>query len=126
MRTVIKSIRPEIEASIEQANTLEIFQNQTLRPILKFQNELLMQLMKHYFMKRKDAFYELKNKEKPKYIDHAIRQDLRFKSQMLGVIIGHFTHDEFDLYTQHEAELSRRMTDLLCQRIVSQVEVFVK
>ena len=124
MRNIITSIRPDLLTDKEKTSTLETFQNETLRPILKFQNDLLLDLLHHYIAKRKGAYHQLSLKERPKYLEHAIRQDLRFKSLLQGIVIGHFTNEEFAAYIENEAELGRRMTDLLVQRIVSQVELF--
>jgi hypothetical protein len=122
-REILISIRPDIQTVTENVIALEQFQNQTLRPILKFQHELLISVFRHYIEKRKGAFHQLAPKDKPAYLEHAIRQDLRFKSQLLGIVIGHFTQVEFQQYCENEAELSRRLTDLLVQRIVSQSSI---
>jgi hypothetical protein len=124
MRDNLLTIRPEITTESALENGVEYFQNQTLRPILKFQNDLLLQLMRHYIEKRKGAFHQLTKPNRAPYLEHAVRQDLRFKSLLLGVIIGHFTEAEYTTYVETEAELSRRCTDLLVQRFVSQVELF--
>jgi hypothetical protein len=124
MREIITSIRPELTTDKSKTSILETFQNETLRPVLKFQNELLLSVIKHYIEKRKGAYHQLSLKERAPYLEHAIRQDLRFKSLLQGVIIGHFTSEEFSNYIENEAELGRRMTDLLVQRIVSQIEIF--
>ncbi len=121
MRTEsLKNLRPSINATIEQATPIERFQNETLRPILKFQNDLLKSTMLHYLEKRKGEYYKLAQNRKNAYLEHAIRQDLRFKSQLLGTIIGLFTVEEFVVFTQQEAEITRRITDLLVQRITSE------
>ncbi len=124
MREIIKSIRPELATDKDKTSTFETFQNETLRPILKFQNELLVEIIKYYIEKRKGAYHQLSLKERTPYLEHAIRQDFRFKSLLQGVIIGHFTNEEFLIYIENEAELGRKMTDLLVQRVVSQIEIF--
>ncbi len=122
MRTSIKALRPEIPtASVEQANPLEQFQNETLRPILKYQHDLLMVIMNHYFDRRKGEFFKILEKKKKQYLEDAIKKDLRFKAMLQGVIIGLFSESEYVYYAEHEAELGRRMTDLLVQRYQSQI-----
>jgi hypothetical protein len=124
MREIITSIRPELATDKNKTSSLETFQNETLRPILKFQNELLVLTIQHYIGKRKGAYHLLSLKERAPYLEHAIRQDFRFKSLLQGIVIGHFTNEEFLVYMENEAELGRRMTDLLVQRIVSQLDIF--
>jgi hypothetical protein len=120
MRTTLLQLRPTISsASTENANTLERFQNETLRPILKFQHDLLMQVMKQNFIKRKNEFYKTPEKARATYLEDTVRKDLRFKSLLHGIVIGHFTDVEYTTFTENEAELGRRITDLLVQRFQS-------
>ena len=125
MRTAITALRPDIEATTENANPLERFQNETLRPILKFQHDLLMPIMQHYIVKRKGEFFKLAAKARPKYLEQAVRKDLRFKAMLQGLVIGLFSESELTFFNENEAELGRRMTDLLIQRFQSQVATFV-
>jgi hypothetical protein len=46
---------------------------------------------------------------------------MKLKNRLLGILIGHFTADEFVFFSQNEAELTRRMTDLLVQRLQSTI-----
>ncbi|MEY4904668.1 MAG: hypothetical protein RLZZ292_2483 [Bacteroidota bacterium] len=120
MRTTLLQLRPTISsASTENANTVERFQNETLRPILKFQHDLLMQVMKQNFIKRKNEFYKTPEKARTTYLEDTVRKDLRFKSLLHGIVIGHFTDVEYTTFTENEAELGRRITDLLVQRFQS-------
>ena len=41
----------------ENSSAEEKFQNQTLRPILKFQNDLFLEVFRNYATKQKGAFY---------------------------------------------------------------------
>lgn len=124
MRTEqIKQLRPEINANIENANDAERFQNETLRPILKFQNDLLIATMKSYIEKRKGEYFKISTKDRPKYIENAIKKDLRFKSQLMGTLIGLFSVEEFNFFSVNEAEITRRAIDMLIQRLHSQIEM---
>ena len=122
----LSNMRPSIPIIIDENATsgAEKFQNRTLRPILKFQNDLLAQLFKNYIDKRKGAFYKLTEKEKLAYVEQAVRKDLRHKSLLLGVIIGHFTVEETVLFLQEENENTRRITNLIVQRLQSCIHDF--
>ncbi len=98
---------------------IEVFQNLTLRPILKLQHDLLVAIFKHHVVVRKNAFYHLPEKSRSEYITNTLRTDLKFKSRLVGVIIGHFTLEEYTFFENNESELTRRMTDLLIQRLIS-------
>jgi hypothetical protein len=122
----IIELRPELPnvtlPIIEDSNSIlsiEVFQNQTLRPILKLQHDLLIAIFKHQIMVRKNAFYNLPEKSRSEYISHTLKNDLKFKNRLIGVIIGHFTLEEYSFFENNEAELTRRITDLLIQRLIS-------
>jgi hypothetical protein len=118
------SIRPALNVSETDAGTPEHFQNTSLRPILKYQHDLLVLLFKNYIEKRKNVFHQLTKTQKIGYIEQMIKTDLTFKNRLFGLVIGHFTYEEFRVFTIHETELLRRLTDLLVQRLQSVVTEF--
>jgi hypothetical protein len=122
----IIELRPELPnvtlPTIEDNNpilSIEGFQNQTLRPILKLQHDLLVAIFKHNISVRKNVFFNLPEKSRSEYISHTLRSDLKFKNRLIGVTIGHFTLEEYSFFENNEAELTRRMTDLLIQRLIT-------
>ena len=86
----IKKLRPQIPTIIDEnvSSSAELFQNRSLRQILKLQNDLLLQIFKFYILKRKGAFYKLTEPKKMEYIEQSIRKDIKFKNLLLGTIIG--------------------------------------
>ena len=120
--TNLIKIRPQVPTIIEEnaISTYELFQNKTLRPILKLQNELILALFKSYLAKRKGTFFKLSLDGKMAYIETSLKKDLRFKQYMIGVVVGHFTVEEYEIFIKNEAELSRRITTMLIQRIQDQ------
>lgn len=122
--TAILELRPAIPdlSQTPASSTAERFQNETLRPILKLQNDLLLQIFKHYLQKRKGEFYKLTPPKRPGYIAHTVRKDLKFRNLLIGTIAGHFTCEEWETFAAEEPELSRRIVELLVQRLCDQVE----
>ncbi len=122
-RNKIIDLRPSIPTIIEEktCSSAEQFQNRSLRPILKFQNELLLDIFRHYIEKRKGIFHQLTLPKKKQYIEDSIRKDQKFKQLLLGTSIGQFTVDEWKIYREEEKEMSRRLTNLLIQRLQDQV-----
>ncbi|MBO0947053.1 glyoxalase [Fibrella sp. HMF5405] len=119
------ALRPVILTETTTAGQAESFQNQTLRPILKLQNDLLLRLFRHYLVKRKQLgadsrFGRMSQSEQHTYIDHAIRTDLKFRNLLIGTIVGQFTSAELAVFLSDESELSRRLGNMLTQRIQSQ------
>lgn len=121
--TAVKAIRPVLSFEIEAQGELEKFQNEVLRPILKFQHDLLVQIFKTYCHKRKDVFDKLSDKEKLIYIDQAIRKDMKFKHYLEGIITAFFTLEEYQIFLKHEDELTKRIVNLLVQRLQSSVSL---
>jgi hypothetical protein len=115
----ILSLRPSLNLPETETGVHEHFQNNTLRPILKYQHDLLVLIFKNYIEKRKNTFHALSKPQKLSYIEQAVKTDLKFKNRLLGVIIGHFTSEEFAIFSENETELLRRLTDLLVQRLQS-------
>ena len=116
-----QTIRPILTFEIEAQTDIEKFQNEVLRPILKMQNDLLVQIFKHYCEKRKGVFDKLSGKDKSIYIEQAIKKDMKFKHYLEGIITGMFTLEEYDKFMENEDELTKRMVNMLVQRIQNQV-----
>lgn len=116
----IHLLRPNIHVEKEAESEFEKFQNEVLRPVLKLQNELLIEIFKTYCNKRKDTFYKFSEKEKSVYIDQTVRKDMKFKHYLEGIITGMFTLDEYAKFIEFEDELTKRLINLLVQRLQNQ------
>lgn len=111
----------EIKADSSAA---EVFQNQTLRPILKLQNELLLTLFQQYFAQQKNVFYTLSAENKKMYVKDIFLKDKKFLTFLKGVIIGLFSVEELGIYAENSSELNKRMMTMLQERIQSQLDFF--
>jgi hypothetical protein len=101
----------------------EAFQNSTLRPILKFQNELLLQVFINYAVKQKGLFFTLSPDKMEKYIENVIQKDIKFRNALKGIIIGLFTVEEYSNYIKNSSSLNKRMMTLLIERYRSQLQL---
>jgi hypothetical protein len=128
MRTkeeAILKIRGEFIGIISENSSLEEkFQNQTLRPILKLQNDLLIEVFRNYATKQKGAFFLLSIENKMHYVENAIQKDVKFRNTLKGIVIGMFTITEYKEYIQNSSNLSKRIMSLLIERIKSQIQLF--
>lgn len=122
----IKRIRPEIpKASVnDQMSDEERFQNITLRPVVKLQNPLLIEMFRNYISKRKNVFYNLSLEKRLDYVENAVNKDMKFRNSLKGMIIGQFTVEEYLIYIQNSSALNKRMANLLRERLISQVQLF--
>ena len=51
--------------------------------------------------------------------------DLRLRNMLVGIVIGHFTLEEWEVFAPQEQELTKRIAHLLVQRLCDQVERLV-
>ena len=123
--TIILELRGETIGTVSnQSSTEETFQNQTLRPILKFQNALLIQVFKNYAISQKSVFFSLSPEKKQAYIENIIHRDIKFRNALKGIVIGMFTVQEYIDYSKNESNLNKRMMTMLIERLNSQVILF--
>lgn len=101
----------------------EKFQNQTLRPILKWQNELLLEVFRNYASKQKGVFFSLSPEKKEAYIENVIQKDIKFRNTIKGIVIGLFSLEEFQDYIKNSSNLNKRMMNLVIERLKSQIMV---
>ena len=101
----------------------EYFQNNTLRPILKLQNDLLIEVFKNYAVKQKNTFFELSPDKKEKYIENVIQKDIKFRNSLKGIIIALFSVEEYLDYIKNSSNLNKRMMTMLIERLKSQVQI---
>lgn len=115
------AIRPQIE-SLPANNPVEDFLHQTLRPVLKLQNELFLAITRHFFVKRKIRFAVMDLAQQKQQVQHSIGKDNRLRGLLFGIVVGQFTEEEIGFYLENEAEINRRITQLLVQRLQTQME----
>jgi hypothetical protein len=113
-----------IGAINEQSSNDEKFQNQTLRPILKLQNDLFIAVFNNHVNKHKNDFYSLSVEKKLQFIENAIQKDIKFRNSLKGIVIGLFTLSEYQVYIQNSSALNKRMMNMLIERLKSQVQLF--
>lgn len=120
-------IRPEIKKhqTFDSMSDEERFQNATIRPILKLQQPLLIAAFINYANKHKGVFYELSVEKQMQYIETAIYKDQKFRNSLKGMLIGHFTVNEYQLYITNSSKLNKRMMNLVIGRLQDQMQLLV-
>jgi|SRR5690554_103928 len=121
----LQSIRPEIPSAKTFSTTSdeERFQNETLRPIAKLQNDLMLAIFRNYIRKHKNVFYELSLEKRIEYIENAIHKDTKFRNSMRGIIVGQFTLAEYEEYIQNASALTKRMMEVVIYRLNSNMQL---
>lgn len=118
-------LRPDIPSARVTPNMTdeEKFQNQTLRPVIKLQNDLLLEIFRNYVRKHKNVFYDLSIEKRLDYIENAVHKDMKFRNSLKGTVIGQFTLEEYHMYTQNSSALNKRMMNIVKERIKSHVQL---
>ncbi len=123
--SVLLGLRPTIDSAkvLPTMSSDEIFQNQTLRPVAKLQNDLLVAVFKNYAHKHKDVFYDLSIEKRLDYIENAIHKDMKFRNSLKGIMIGQFTLEEYETYIQNSSALNKRMMNIVKERLKSNIQL---
>ena len=117
----IKGIRDAVAVDTERSSlAIEQFQNTSLRPILKFQNAVIVL----YFTA------QLNGEEIPKssvlreaLIKVRFQKDPIIRNTLIGMVLGLLSAEELEFYVLHKAELTKRIVALLCQRLKDELKV---
>lgn len=112
-------IRPELQLDTTASTPAELFQNQTLRQILKFQHELLVAGFRSYIRKRHGVYKALSEKGRQDWIANSLQKDQQLRQLMAGMVIGQFTIGEWEEFAANEAEYLRRLISMMVQRLQS-------
>lgn len=117
----IKGLRPLLELSTEVAKPFEAFQNTTLRPILKLQQDLTFSIFKkhkNYRLKEKSS---ISKEEYVSVVSKFVQSNLDLKNQLVGMIVGLFTTVELEYYLSQRKELNRRIIKMQVKRFVDTI-----
>ena len=106
----------------ETTTPAEIFQNQTLRPVLKLQNDLYLSLFTNYALRQKTGFPTLSPFKKQMFIEQSLQKDAVLKNTFIGMTIGMFTLEELEVYQSDSKVFNKRIITMLIERLKSQMK----
>ena len=124
--SAVKSILPIViyDKSLD-SNEIESFQNSVIRPILKFQNQLLNLLVLERVTNLNSRFNLLSNEEQEAFILSNVKKDIALRNQLIGIVLAFFTLEEFQVYSLYNKELSKRIVEMIVQRVLDQYKYFL-
>jgi hypothetical protein len=114
----LKALRPLIETENKTTTELERFQNEVLRPILKFQHSLLEMEVANNPLIEKLLKQELTS-ERKRLLVKGIVAKTDIKYQLLGQITGLLTNSEFQFYYSKKKEIDKRIFAMIIDRVLS-------
>ncbi|KEY20060.1 hypothetical protein [Kaistella antarctica] len=113
-------LRPTVDIPILETSTeVENFQNQTLRPILKLQNDLYLTLFNSYATRQKADYETLSGAKKRAFMEQSLQKDMVLKNTFIGITVGLFTNEELAVYVTQAKDFNRRIITMLVERIKS-------
>ncbi|TXF85231.1 hypothetical protein FUA23_20735 [Neolewinella aurantiaca] len=112
------ALRPQLDLA-PASSPAEKFQNDTLRPIMKLQHELLLAVCASYLVKRKVKPDQLPAGKRWAKIKELVTRDNRLRGLLFGIAIGQFVPSEMEYYLVNESDTNRRITNLLVERLHS-------
>ena len=114
--------RPEISSAkiFEASSSFETFQNQVLRPILKFQNDLLVQVFLSRIKTKNQDLSALSFLEKQAVIIAQFKTNTTLKQMLLGCVIGLLTTEELNFYNANTSNINKRIFSMLKERLLDQ------
>ncbi len=117
----IEALRPEI-STIERGlvcSDEEKFQNDVLRPIIKFQHDLILQVFKIYISQKKIDLLLLNHENKIAKIELILQKDRVLLAELKGAVVGLFTVEEYGEYARMKSGINKRIIQIVKQRILS-------
>ena len=122
----IIELRPKLPADLISLNISENeqFQNSTLRPILKFQHEVFMEITKNYISSTKPKFYEETAEKRETFIRASLTKNTTLKQRLVGIVIGHMSLSELKYFLINQSEFTKRITQMITNRIVDSLHEF--
>ncbi len=116
------NLRPYLELPVSDNITeVERFQNQTLRPILKLQDDLYVLIFNNYIVRQKVYFNYLTKERRKNFITQSLQKDVALKNTLIGITIGMFTEAEMEMYFGESKEFNKRIITMLIERIIDQI-----
>jgi len=99
----------------------ELFQNEVLRPILKMQHDITLNLFFSHINNLGIIWDNLKKSKKTQCVDNQLSKNIQFKNLVIGIIVGQFNELELDKYLSNSREYNKRILQMTNQRIVSTI-----
>jgi hypothetical protein len=114
-RAILELEQPHLQSEEEQ------FQNTSIRPIIKFQHDLIISMVHgHRFFHKAMLGTDTQEQYRAKLKTFLVGQK-ELRQQLVGIVIGLFTTDELKRYQLHPAEYQRRIIQIITQRVLDQL-----
>jgi len=117
----MEKLRPELYLEkFDTSRELENFQNETLRPILKLQHNLLVDLL----LQQRNVDATIRNNVNRGILESQLKAFIsqpHLRDILLGIIIGQFTRNELKVYGAFSKEVNKRIIQMVLQRFMDSI-----
>jgi hypothetical protein len=111
-------LRPQIQREATEFSAAEQFQNEVLRPVLKFQHELFL-----HEWQENPIFQPVQKantiEERRQLLAKLFSKQTPYIQRLVGMIVGLFTQEEYQFYLKEKVVLDKRIRALLITRLLS-------
>ncbi len=111
-------LRPQIQREATEFSAAEQFQNDILRPVLKFQHDLLL-----HEWQENPIFQPVQKantlEERRQLLSKLFSKHTPYLQRLVGMIVGLLTLEEYHFYLKEKAVLDKRIKELLITRFLS-------
>ena len=115
-RSAVTGITPAIPTDTADTLPDELFQNLTLRPVIKLQHHLLLAIFGKYLEEKSIKFTAMGVFQQRLTIENAVKRDLPLRHMLIGCIVGCFTMEEYSMFLANRVSINKRITSLIIQK----------
>lgn len=120
----LKEIRPLLShlENDKETTVEEKFQNTVLRPILKFQHDILVTFITEKVVNKfRIDIIKIHSNDLGLKVTKELMNNQTLRNQVFGLLVGLFTIDEYHDYLKNETEYRRRIMAMVVERYMSSV-----
>ena len=114
LRPVITTINSELVKSDQ-----EKFQNEIIRPIIKFQHELIFKIFNSYLQIKNIDLASMSPENRIAKITSIFQNDRSLIIELKCIVVAYFTTSEYERYTSMKSEVNKRIIQIIRERILS-------
>ena len=121
---LVSELRPFLlNLETKKENTVEEqFQNKVLRPILKFQHDIIITFIFNKIVNKfRIDIVKIHNNDLALKVKNELMNNQTLRNQVFGFVLGLFTVEEYQEYIQNETEYRRRIMAMVVVRFMSTV-----
>ena len=96
------------------------FLHVTLRPVLKLQNDLLLQVVADFVRDHHMPLATAALVDQQRQLTELLARNTKLRYTILGLTTAVFTAEEYAFYRQHRSEINRRLLELAQHRVLDQ------